>query len=382
MADSEKLIRSEILCYIQCHLNRTVKSKILECAGRGFSDDDILTARDVLDREYGSQLKSKLKNRRNGQTKMKAEQTLEDIVSAMMELDQNGIHTNFGAKDLIILPKCDPKDVDAYAILERLLAMEEKVRRIENGLNENVSEVMLSKEVLQKAVDTIKTHETLLTEKIDPTQPTFANVLSRPGGYGGGRLRSGPGSNSGKHNQATKYDGANQPRAEVVITGGVTTNQSMITGGTLSDDAPARKGSRHSSWIKIGRDGKPESVSQSQPQLNKRRVIQGNAQSDTIRGAPPPRRDFFVSRVHKETDDEGFKMYITGKGVKDLDLTLVSNPNATFKSYKLSVGISDKDKVLCSEMWPAGICIQRWRVRSSGAANSDVSLGATIPQHG
>ena len=65
--------------------------------------------------------------------------------------------------------------------------------------------------------------------------------------------------------------------------------------------------------------------------------------------------------MHKEADNEGLKVYITRKGVKDFDLTLVSNLNATYKSYKLSVGVSDKDKVLYSEMWPAGICIQRWR---------------------
>ncbi len=40
---------------------------------------------------------------------MKGKQSLEDIINAMIELDQNGIQTNFGFKDLIILPKCDPK---------------------------------------------------------------------------------------------------------------------------------------------------------------------------------------------------------------------------------------------------------------------------------
>ncbi len=63
----EKLIRSELLCYIQCHLNKTVKDKIIEGADRAFSDGVILTARDVLDREYGKDLKTELKNRCNGQ---------------------------------------------------------------------------------------------------------------------------------------------------------------------------------------------------------------------------------------------------------------------------------------------------------------------------
>ncbi len=64
-----------------------------------------------------------------------------------------------------------------------------------------------------------------------------------------------------------------------------------------------------------------------------------------------------MSRVHKETDNEGMKNYITDKGLQDFDLTLISNINATFKSYTLSVSISDRDRILCSEMWSAGICI-------------------------
>ncbi len=147
----ERLIRSELLCYIQCHLNRKVKDKIIEGAGRAFSDDVILTARDVLDRKYGKDLNTKLKNRHNGQAKMKGEQTLMDIVSAMMELDPNGIHTDFGVKDITILPKCDPKNVDTYAVLERLTMMEEKLRRLENGLNENVANVLIHKEQIDNA---------------------------------------------------------------------------------------------------------------------------------------------------------------------------------------------------------------------------------------
>ncbi len=137
---------------------------------------------------------------------------------------------------------------------------------------------------------------------------------------------------------------------------------------------------RQDKWHKIDSDGRPEYAYK--PQLRMRHKIQGNAQSDIIRGASPPKRDHFVSRVHKETDDEDMKTYITDKGLQNFDLTLVSNINATFKSYKLSVSISDRDRILCSEMWPAGICIQRWRDRSSGLATSDDTTGTSTTQHG
>ncbi len=62
------------------------------------------------------------------------------------------------------------------------------------------------------------------------------------------------------------------------------------------------------------------------------------------------------------------KQYITSKDVHGVELTLVSNVNAMFKSYKLSVPLDQKDKILQGSMWPSGVCVEKWRYRSN--ANS------------
>ncbi len=68
-------------------------------------------------------------------------------------------------------------------------------------------------------------------------------------------------------------------------------------------------------WTVIGKNGKAVPAKQPYPKKNQR--IQGCGQCDIIRGAPLPKRDNFISRVHKETDDDGMKNYITNKGVQD-----------------------------------------------------------------
>ncbi len=94
---------------MQCHLNRFVKNKIVEGAGTAFSEEDIVAAKDLLDSQVGDKLKNvSLKNGRNRSTKMSGDQILDDIVSAMMELDQNNVKTNFGARDFFALPNGDP----------------------------------------------------------------------------------------------------------------------------------------------------------------------------------------------------------------------------------------------------------------------------------
>ena len=92
--------------------------------------------------------------------------------------------------------------------------------------------------------------------------------------------------------------------------------------------------------------------------------VQGSATSDMFNGAPPPRRDFFLSRVVSTTDDQVIKDYIRDKGINNFELQLVSNENAIFKSYKLSVYAGDKNKVLSFDIWPQGVCIEKWRKRN------------------
>ncbi len=51
------------------------------------------------------------------------------------------------------------------------------------------------------------------------------------------------------------------------------------------------------------------------------------------------------------------KKYITNKGLQNFNLFLMSNVNAIFKLYKLSISISELNKVLCVEMWPSGVFV-------------------------
>ncbi len=112
-------------------------------------------------------------------------------------------------------------------------------------------------------------------------------------------------------------------------------------------------------------DGRGGRVERHQHKKKKTSKINGSAISDIVYGAPPPKRDFFLSRVYRDTVDDDMRRYISSKGVNGVDLTLVSNVNSTFKSYKLSVLIVDKDKIMQASLWPSGVCVEKWRSRSN-----------------
>ncbi len=82
-------------------------------------------------------------------------------------------------------------------------------------------------------------------------------------------------------------------------------------------------------------------------------------------GAHRPKRDFFFSRVYRDTADDDMRCSISSKGVNGVDLTLVSNVNSTFKSYKQSVLIVEQDKIMQTSLCPSGVCVEKWRSRSN-----------------
>ncbi len=75
-------------------------------------------------------------------------------------------------------------------------------------------------------------------------------------------------------------------------------------------------------------------------------MISSGTVSETVRGASQPKGEYILSMVHKDISDDDMKQYITTKNVNGVELTLVSNVNAMFKSYKLSVPLDEKDKIL------------------------------------
>ena len=90
-------IINEMLCFMQFYLKRAPKTKIIDVAKRHFSPDEVELAKECLCTTFGDTIARKLKNRRNTVNKMKSEIITEDIINALVELDQIGIVTNFAA---------------------------------------------------------------------------------------------------------------------------------------------------------------------------------------------------------------------------------------------------------------------------------------------
>ena len=103
-----------------------------------------------------------------------------------------------------------------------------------------------------------------------------------------------------------------------------------------------------------------------------RRVIGNSAPTHetTLRGAPPPTRDFFVSRVCIG-DKEGIKELIEANGIKVYNIDKMSNYLAKFKSFKVKISVLDIDKIMNENMWPNGMQCMMWKNPRRSYNNND-----------
>ena len=101
-----------------------------------------------------------------------------------------------------------------------------------------------------------------------------------------------------------------------------------------------------------------------QPPSRSGRVLgNGNTTSSSFRGAPPPKRHLFLSRVDPIAEEAEIRDHINSIGIIDYELTLISHETAPFKSFKLVINLPDMDIAMSPNNWPRDVCIQRFRER-------------------
>ncbi len=82
--------------------------------------------------------------------------------------------------------------------------------------------------------------------------------------------------------------------------------------------------------------------------------------SSTFKGAPAPDRLLFIYRVAKDTDADEIKNFLVARQFTVRDFVQTSNENARFKSFKLTVPVSEFGKLFDENLWPAGVRVRKY----------------------
>jgi hypothetical protein len=111
----------------------------------------------------------------------------------------------------------------------------------------------------------------------------------------------------------------------------------------------------------LPREQRKKIIRQNRPKY--KAVVSGTGSNGRVKGGPPPMRDFFVYRVDTDTTEDDIKFLLDEKNIMFTKILRASKPGSMFHSFRLTVPVTEQDKVMDPSTWPMGIQVRRFYVK-------------------
>ena len=165
MSPKPELVHSEILCYIQTYMQSCAPDNIKRIVQCFYSAEQIREAKQTLwDSKISNKLK-KFQNRKSTPNRTETEANLNDIMEAVADLDKQNINSvKFVTIDLTQIPKHTPEEINQYAILDRIAALERKYDDLQGNCSRNYIMMTQQEKNIERIEENSASQETILRE--------------------------------------------------------------------------------------------------------------------------------------------------------------------------------------------------------------------------
>lgn len=363
-------VNNALLAYILYSMQSGTAEKIKSIVRTHFAIDDIIIAKDKLWDAADQSIIGPRKRRRDGTIKSEKHSHAEDVVTALYQLDaaDNMPDITLNAMDLGCIPRSHPEELNEISMADRLNRMEERL----SALTEVVDRTVGINLTLKDQMDAIQQDNLASCQKPNAQNtnnrsysgavksPPEINVHAQQMSQLGGNIIQ-P-STSARDSRSIERRQSQRPTGVRSISGIIhqhlSTSRQSLDAASVTSNANTNNEEFH----------QPSHVTKKiRRQENRRkRIVQGSRAAGSIRGAPEPRRDAFIYRVVSETTTEMMRQHISDMGVNIDSINCVSNPNAKFKSFKVTTAVSNFKELFKPEMWPSGICVRKYIPPSRG----------------
>ena len=356
---NEKILVQPLLSYIVFSMQSGTVNNIRNAVLGKFSESQILEAKNALCDHCGIKVIGEKPRRIRSTVRPAADAHLHDILTAWNKLDETDECPTLmlNAHSLDAIPRSHPEELNNISLADRLNQLEARSQAMQEVLDRVVAENILFKEQMSN----LTSYSSKV--KVAPT----ANIAS--------------GSTVAQSHTAISPNGLLVNKEMIVSMPGntVASNTSEKPVGSVGQYNnhvnPMPVNALH---VTSDRDGfqQPTHV-RKQQRRNERRhnIVKGSAASGTLHGAPEPDRDVFVYRVDSETECDDLKQYMEGKSFKVRNVELMSNPHSRYKSFKVTIPVSQMPLVFDGEKWPEGVCVRKFyqpRKKNNGTNKENI----------
>lgn len=352
----QKEICNEILMYANYHRGSSTKECVINALATTSDVDSLKEAKDILYKEYGDLgLFEEYKNRVSSNNRTDKMALSEDIVVALFILADNMIPVKFTASDWEKIPKVHPSRLSDIAMADQVAELSSIVYALQSTLSSVKADVLVNSSKIKGMESEHNTHGKLIQQcfnKLDGSKdkaewPALQNVITIK--------------DDNKHND-NRLAPASVPQA-----GHAPAGRKRAASASAASDREEFQLPKEQIRRDLRRNRYDQKKSQNLPADNTqnsarsfRKTVVGQAQESTLRAAPSPSRDVFISRVHKGDGVTEVENFIKSIGVTPRSISLACHEESKFNSFKLSVSMDDVIKVMDPSIWPRGVRLRKW----------------------
>ena len=321
-----------------------------------------------------------IKHRREGDTRSRNDANCKDIIEAMRKLDKAVVMPIFAvpSHQLHAIPRSHPEELHSMSVVERLYQMESKISQCQELIDNTVGRNIHITERMDKLEQNQRpSYSSVANASVAPTQPFVFGATNRattpatpvaqatsrstnrtqvPDKPTSSERNDDPLNNKPSTMQNRKYITREQPQSTLSIP-----QFSAIKGGSIDniDTISMKSGASDYSGYQYQR----QYIKTLQRPKNKSRVVTGTnvtegSRSAGFQGAPEPDRHLFIYRVRTNTTDEDISNFMKENDIVFREIACLSNPNAKYKSFKLTVAVTQYDQLFNDNLWPRGVRVR------------------------
>ncbi len=329
-----EVVLNAVLTYATSSLNNSPVDYIIKCIHDFYTLEELTAAKDILWAVGDDAILPQFHRRRDTSQRSALDATISDMIEGLQALDEADKMPLFAvdATRLQRIPKTSPSETSSLSICERLANLERRLASHEDSVSINTGKVLSLEESIS-------------------SMSSWAGVASRPPGAVG---------RSSKQTIIAQPLVVKMPPPNTNRKPGVSSS-SQIQSSRRKEAATLTHASSSTSLISNASLPAGYEYSSAQRRKIRRKAITGTKSTQgTLRGAPEPSRDLFVFRVEKGNTEEIIRDYIKDNNIEPRNVSLISNKDATFASFKVEVALSNMNDVLSPDFWPTGVCVRRF----------------------
>ena len=409
------LIIDPLLTYVVSSLNTCTPDNIKRAVLSHFTTEKIIDAKNKLWAKSDTTVIGEKARRKDSTIRSEKEAHLSDTISALIKLDKADKlpFIVIEAQNLHTIPRSQPEELNNISLADRLNKLESKFDNLQDVLDRTICENIMIKERLEKmpSYSSVVKSPPIVTHSINQSNPSVVpEVVKDLAEHGNANItknlfhssnvmnsksddqsRINPDNDNQTHKTNTNVRGRGgsrrgSMRSRAAFPGaqglgrGTSHRKDFLPFGSLlslgkgcsmiSLDRESYTSAKSSKDLFndkfIDNDGfrAPNHVikKHKQNERQRHRIITGNAvaRSGHFKGAPEPGRDLFIYRVDTSTDVSDLRTHLTDYGFHIRKLDCISNPDSKFKSFKLTVPMSEFNDLFDGSLWPFGVRVRKY----------------------